>query len=91
MTKKELISMVAENGNMTKKDAAAALDAVVSTIMGVLDNKDSITLAGFGKFYTEDKDAYTANNPRTKEKVNVPARTVPKFKFSKTYKDSFKE
>lgn len=91
MTKKELISMVAENGNMTKKDAAAALDTVVSTIMGILDNKDSVTLAGFGKFYTEDKEARIATNPRTKEKIDVPAKTVPKFKFSPTYKKSFGE
>lgn len=91
MTKKELISMVAENGNMTKKDAAAALDTVVGTIMGILDNKDSVTLAGFGKFYTEEKEARTAFNPRTKEKIDVPAKTVPKFKFSPTYKKSFGE
>ena len=91
MTKKELISMVAENGNMTKKDAAAALDTVVGTIMGILDNKDSVTLAGFGKFYTDNQKARTAFNPRTKEKIDVPAKTVPKFKFSPTYKKSFGE
>lgn len=91
MTKKELISIVAENGNMTKKDAAAALDTVVGTIMGILDNKDSVTLAGFGKFYTDNQKARTATNPRTKEKIDVPAKTVPKFKFSPTYKKSFGE
>lgn len=90
MTKKEFIAAIAANANMTKNDAETALNAVVDTIISALDKKDTIKLYGFGTFSTIDVEACERQNPRTKEKFVSPAHTVPKFKFSSTFKKSFK-
>jgi len=91
MTKVEFINEIAKNGNMTKRDAANALDSVVSTIMAVLDNKGSIKLAGFGTFSVKTTKARTYKNPKTGEPIDKPEKCSPTFKFSKTYKKAFEE
>ena len=89
MHKKEFIESVAANGAMTKKDAEKAIDAVVSSVMSVLDSGVGVQLVGFGTFSVVDVDARIAHNPKTGEKVKVPAKKKPVFKFSNTYKKSF--
>lgn len=86
MTKKELIAAVAANGNLAKKDAAIAVDAVVSSIMGAIENGDKVQLVGFGTFSTVEQEERERHNPRTGEKITVPAHKVPKFKFSNSFK-----
>ena len=88
MTKIELVDAIAKNGNMTKKAATEALDVVVNTIMTELGNKETIRLVGFGTFSTVEKEAHEARNPKTGEVVKVPAKTVPKFTYSTTFKNS---
>ena len=91
MTKMELIDAIAKNGNMTKKDATNALDTVVKTIITAMEQNDPVKLSGFGTFSTVKKGATEARNPRTGEKIKVPAKTVPKFTFSSTLKKAFAE
>lgn len=89
MNKHEFIAKVAEKG-FTKKSVLEMLDAITSTIQESLESGESIKIVGFGTFYTDVRGDYEARNPKTNVKVIVPAHTIPKFKFAKVYKDSFK-
>jgi DNA-binding protein HU-beta len=80
MNKTELVNEVAAKANLTKVDAKAALDAVLESISGALAKDDKVQLIGFGTFSVVEKEARTGINPRTKEKIQIPARKVVKFK-----------
>lgn len=90
MNKRELINSVAETGNVSKKEATAALDMVIETIMAEVAAGNTISLAGFGTFKTTPVKAHKARNPKTGEEVNVPAHNKPVFKFSNSFKTSMK-
>ena len=83
MTKAELINLIAEKGEYSKKDAEKALSTVIGSITDVLTNGDKISLVGFGTFEVRDRAAKTAINPMTKEKIEVPAKKVPALKAGK--------
>lgn len=80
MNKIELINAIAEKANLTKVDAKNALDATLDAIAGALAANDKVALLGFGTFSVQEKDARTGINPRTKEKIEIPARKAVKFK-----------
>lgn len=80
MNKTELVNAVAEKAGLTKVDAKSAVDATIEAIGEALAQNDKIALIGFGTFSVVEKDARTGINPRTKEKVEIPARKVVKFK-----------
>ncbi|MCI9606619.1 MAG: HU family DNA-binding protein [Muribaculaceae bacterium] len=80
MNKTELINAVAEKANLSKVQAKAALDATLNTIAEALLNDDKVAIIGFGTFGVSEKTARTGINPRTKEKIEIPARKVVKFK-----------
>lgn len=80
MNKTELINAIAEKANLTKVDAKNALDATLDAIAGALAANDKVALLGFGIFSVQEKDARTGINPRTKEKIEIPARKAVKFK-----------
>lgn len=80
MNKTELINAIAEKANLTKVDAKNALDAALEAISGALAANDKVALLGFGTFSIQEKDARTGINPRTKEKIEIPARKAVKFK-----------
>jgi DNA-binding protein HU-beta len=80
MNKTELINAIAEKAGLTKIDAKNALDAATSAIADALAADDKITLIGFGTFSVAEKGARTGINPRTKEKIEIPARKQVKFK-----------
>lgn len=80
MSKTELINAIAEKANLTKVDAKNALDATLDAIAGALAANDKVALLGFGTFSVQEKDARTGINPRTKEKIEIPARKAVKFK-----------
>lgn len=80
MTKAEFIDKVADKSGLSKKDAAAAVDAFLEAVEDALKNGDTVTFTGFGKFTTQHRAARTGVNPRNPgEKVHIPAATVPKF------------
>ncbi len=74
MNKTELINAVAEKANLSKAQAKAALDATLNTISEALLKEDKVALIGFGTFSVAEKPARTGINPRTKEKIEIPAR-----------------
>ena len=79
MTKQDFVDAVADAAGMSKREAGAAVDAVLDTITDALKQRDSVTFTGFGKFSTSARAARMGVNPRTGEKVQIAATTVPKF------------
>lgn len=88
MTKADFISLVADKGGFTKKDAGLAIDAFTQAVTHALTMGESVGLIGFGTFSVAHRDARTARVPSTGDIVDVPATTVAKFKVGKNLKDS---
>ena len=80
MNKTDLVNEIAAKAKLNKVDAKAALDAVLESIAQALSNDDKVQLIGFGTFSVMEKEARTGINPLTKEKIEIPARKVVKFK-----------
>ncbi|MBE5753692.1 MAG: HU family DNA-binding protein [Clostridiales bacterium] len=89
MNKGELIKVMAEKAGFTNKDAATAYEAFISTVTEALKAGDKVQLAGFGSFEVKDVPAKDGINPKTKEKVAIPACKKPVMKFGKAYKELF--
>ena len=83
MNKTELIAAVAEKTDLSKKDADAAVSAVLGAITDALKAGDKIQLVGFGTFEVRNRAAKQGRNPRTGETMTVPASKVPAFKAGK--------
>ncbi len=90
MLKKDLIEKVASAAGLTKKQAGDAVDALVDAVTGSLQSGDSVLLTGFGKFEVRNRAARTGINPKTLEKIKLPATKVPAFKAGKALKDAVK-
>ena len=88
MTKTELVAAVAGKSGLTKADAERAVKAFVETVTECLKGGDSLTLVGFGTFSVSERAARTGKNPRTGEKIAIPAAKTPRFKAGKGLKDS---
>ena len=88
MTKTDLIAQVAEKTSLTRKESAAAVDAVFGAITTALAQGDGLSLTGFGAFAVSQRAAREAKNPRTGEKIAVPAAKAVKFKPGKALKDA---
>jgi DNA-binding protein HU-beta len=88
MTKAELVEFVAENADLTKADAARALDAVVAGVTKGLKKEGKVTLVGFGTFTAKKRAARTGRNPQTGAEVKIAARVVPGFKAGSKLKDA---
>ena len=91
MNKTELIAAVAEKTELSKKDADAAVSAVLGAITDALKEGDKIQLVGFGTFEVRNRAAKQGRNPRTGETMTVPASKVPAFKAGKALKDAVDE
>ena len=87
MTKADLVSAVAETG-MTKKQASAAVEAVIDAITGALKKGDKVSLIGFGSFSVKKRKARTGRNPRTGKAIKIKAKKVPAFSAGKALKDA---
>ena len=90
MTKQEFVDAVADRAGMSKREAGAAVDAMLDTITAALKGGDAVTFTGFGKFSTSARAARMGVNPRTGEKVHIAATTVPKFTAGSALKASVK-
>ena len=74
--------------DLSKKDAAAAVDAFVETVSETLKKNDKVQLVGFGTFQTSKRAARTGRNPQTGAEIKIKASTVPQFKAGKALKDA---
>ena len=91
MTKPELVNKIAEKTNLSKKQAAAALDALTGTITETLKAEGKVAipnLGTLGTFQVKEHAARTGHNPRTGETVEIAAKKVPAFKAAKALKDA---
>ena len=87
MNKGELVDKVAEKTTVTKKQADAVITAAIETIMEAVSNGDKVTLVGFGSFEPRERKAREGRNPKTGEKMTIPATKVPAFSAGKLFKD----
>jgi len=88
VNKNDLVAAVAEVAGLSKADANKAVDAVFDGITDALKKGDEVRLVGFGTFAVAERAASEGRNPRTGEKISIPASKQPKFKPGKGLKDS---
>ena len=90
MTKQEFVDKVAQRANLSRRDAAEAVDAVLDSITDTLKSGGEVNFTGFGKFSTQFRKERQGVNPRNPtEKVTIPAATVPKFSAGSSLKTAF--
>ena len=80
MNKTELVNAIAANAGLKKDDAKKALDATLNAVADALKGGDKVALLGFGTFAVTERPARTGINPATKEKIEIAAKKVIKFK-----------
>lgn len=90
MTKNEFIDQVASRSGLSRKDAAAAVDASLETITDTLSRGSDVTFSGFGKFSVSERSARQGVNPATGEKIQIAASKVPKFSAGAQLKSAVK-
>ena len=88
MTKAELVDFIADKADLTKADAARALEAVVAGVTKGLKKEGKVSLVGFGTFTAKKRAARTGRNPLTGAEVKIPARVVPGFRAGSKLKDA---
>lgn len=88
MNKSELVKSLAEKAEITQKDAAKALDAMVESIQEALANGDKVQIIGFGSFEVRERKERKVISPATKKEIVVPATKVPAFKPGKSLKEA---
>ena len=88
MNKSELIEKVMETAELTKTQAARAVDAVFDSITNALRDGQIINLVGFGTFSVGERAARSGRNPRTGETIDIAASRNPRFKAGKGLKDA---
>ena len=88
MNKTELVAAMAEQAEMTKKDAEKALTAFTEVVAKELKNGGKVQLVGFGTFEVSERSAREGRNPQTGEAMTIAASKTPKFKAGKALKDS---
>lgn len=88
MNKTELVAAVAAKSGISKKDADAAVAAVIDVIVDAIAEGDKVSLVGFGTFEQRTRNARVGCNPKTHENIEIPASKVPAFKAGKAFKDA---
>ena len=88
MNKSELIEAVASAADLSKADAARAVDGVIAAVTEALKAGDQVPIVGFGTFLVRKREARTGRNPRTGETIQIAASNVPAFKAGKALKDA---
>lgn len=88
MTKTELISVIAEKNQCSKKNAEVALNSVVSAITDALVSGEKVAIAGFGTFEVRDRKEKKVINPQTKQMMIAPASKAPAFKAGQALKNA---
>lgn len=87
MNKTELIAAIAEQAEISKKDAEKALKAFVDVVTEQLKEGEKVQLVGFGTFEVSERAAREGRNPQTGETMKIEASKAPKFKAGKALKD----
>ena len=88
MNKNDLVAAVAEKADLSKTDAANAVNSVFDAITSSLKEGLDVRLVGFGTFSVASRKESTGRNPRTGETIRIAASKQPKFKAGKALKDA---
>ena len=83
-----MIEEIASRANLTKADAARAVNAVLDTIVETVAKGDDVTMPGFGSFKSVQRAAREGKNPKTGEKLQIAATIAPKFSAGATFKSA---
>jgi len=87
MTKADLIEEVARITDVTRRDSEVIVETIFDSIVHSLRAGDKIEIRGFGSFRTRQRNSRIGRNPKTGDRVDVPAKKIPFFKPSKELKD----
>jgi DNA-binding protein HU-beta len=88
LTKGQLMSALAEKTGLAKKDVVAFMDTLVELAYSEVKKNGEFPLPGFGKMVKAHRKARVGINPATGEKINIPAKTVAKFRLAKVAKEA---
>jgi DNA-binding protein HU-beta len=88
VNKNDLIAVVADKSGLSKTDTTTAVDSVFDAITDALRTGGEVRLVGFGTFSVSQRRASEGRNPRTGEKIQIPASKQPKFKAGKGLKEA---
>lgn len=88
MTKSEIVDLLAESLNLSKKEVHGVVEGLLSEIEVALKKGEKVTFTGFGTFEAVKRDARAGRNPQTGAAIEIPARTAPKFSPGKALRDS---
>ena len=91
MNRSDLISMLKEETNLSRKDAEKAVDIFFGKIENTLANGDRIEIRGFGSFTVNKYKPYVGRNPKTGVQIEVPSKKLPFFKVGKELKERVDE
>jgi integration host factor subunit beta len=87
MNKSELIEVLSQEAQLTKKKAEEVINIVFDSMSQALGQGERIELRGFGSFVVKSYDPYVGRNPKTGEKIKVPPKKLPFFKVGKELKE----
>ena len=88
MNKRELVSTLSSNLQITDAEAQRFVDSFQGIISDALSNGEEISLIGFGRFHTKKQRARIGRNPSTGESIKIPAKVLPAFSPGKTLKET---
>lgn len=88
MTKTQIVNHIAESGQLSKKAAAGILEELASLAVRETKRSGQFVIPGLGKLVKSHRKARKGRNPQTGEAINIPARTVVKFRVAKACKDA---
>ena len=88
LNKLEFVTLLSERCEVTKKDAEAMYDDVFGTLAEVIASGEEVAIPGLGRAKIIERAARVAHNPKTKDKIEVPAKKAPKFQFAKNIKEA---
>lgn len=88
MTKAELIAVVSEKTQLTKKDSEKAVAAVIDAITEALAEGEKVSIVGFGTFEVKERAERMGHNPQTGEPMPIAASKAPVFKAGKALKEA---
>jgi len=87
LTKADLIEEVLRVTELPRKESETIVETIFDSIIQAIQKGEKIEIRGFGSFRTRQRRGRTGRNPKTGEKVDVPAKRIPFFKPSKELKD----
>jgi DNA-binding protein HU-beta len=88
MTKAELIDAVAEKTELKKRDVSDVVDNLLECVKSALQKGEKVQLIPFGSFEVRDRQKREGRNPKTGERLTIPARKVPAFHAGKDLRDA---